>query len=91
MTDAEIETLQIARANCAASVAALDAVLRGVATAEKSAVARDAFVSLKIAAAAWGITDDAARKKVKRLAREHPEWVTKRGAGRWLVHREALR
>ena len=90
MTEAERQTLEDARAACLASAEGIAAVLAGAEPIVPIAV-RDAFVSLKIAAAAWGITNDAAGKKVRRLSRERPEWVTKRGAGRWWVDREALR
>ena len=89
MTEAERQTLQNEHAACLAKANAIVAVLAG---AELIApiVAYDAFVPLKTAAAAWGIKEDSARKWVKCLARTQPSMATKRGAGRWWVHREAL-
>jgi hypothetical protein len=89
MTDTERQALQHEHAACMARASAIAAQLVEAAAA-KPIIARDDFVSLKTAAAAWGITDDAARKKAKRLSRDRPEWATKRGAGRWIVHRQAL-
>lgn len=89
MTEVERQTLEDARTACLASAEAIAAVLAGAQRAKISI--RDAFVPLKTAAAAWGITEDAARKKVKRLTRLRPEWATKRGSGQWWVNREALR
>ena len=90
MTEGERQTLEDARAACLASAEAIGAVLAG---AERMVpiAARDAYVPLKTAAAAWGIEEDSARKRVKRLARSRPALVTKYGAGRWWVHREALK
>ena len=50
----------------------------------------DPFVKLPTAARIWDITPGAARKRLEIIKRTHPDWVTKRGAGRLWVHREAL-
>lgn len=91
MTEAERQVLEDARAACLASAEAITTVLASVATEPDLLPVRDLYVPLKTAAAAWGIMDDAARKRAKALHRTRPEWATKRGAGKWWVHREALR
>lgn len=91
MTEAERRALEDAHAACLASADAIAAVLAGSAPRPMPLPPRDHYVPLKTAAAAWGIGEDAARKKVKVLARVRPDWATKHGAGRWKVHREALR
>ncbi|MER2266503.1 hypothetical protein [Methylobacterium oxalidis] len=89
MTPAERQALEDARAACLVSAEAIAAKLAG---AEVSALpARDAFVPLKTAAAAFGIQDDSGRRKAARLMKSQPGLVTKRGGTRWYVHREALR
>lgn len=90
MTEAERQALEDARAACLASAEAIAAVLWGAALNSVHTPIHDQYVPLKTAAAAWGITEDAARKKVKVLSKTQPRWATKRGAGRWIVHRQAL-
>jgi hypothetical protein len=81
MTEVERQALQNTRSACLATADEIAVVLMGEA-APMPPISRDEFLSLKSAAAAWGITEDAARKKVKRLAQQRPERVTERGAGR---------
>jgi hypothetical protein len=91
MTDAERQALQDEYAACMARAANIVATLAGAAIPSLSAPARNEFVSLKTAAAAWGIEDGSARKRVKCIAKSRPDLATKRGVGRWWVHLETLR
>jgi len=90
MTEAERQILQNARRACLASADAIEAVLAGTGATLLPATSKDTFVPLKTAAAAWGVGEDAARKRVKRLRVDAPAMVTKRNGGRWWVHRDAL-
>ncbi|MCJ2082695.1 hypothetical protein [Methylobacterium sp. J-090] len=90
MTEAERQILENARSACLASADAIAAILAGASAAPIPTAPKDAFVPLKTAAAAWGVGEDAARKRVKRLKVEASAMVTKRNGGRWWVHREAL-
>ncbi|TXN27133.1 hypothetical protein [Methylobacterium sp. WL19] len=91
MTEVERQALEDARAACLASAEAIAAVLAGTGSLPTRSLHLEAYVPLKTAAAAWGIADDSARKRVKCIALSRPDLATKRGAGRWWVHREALR
>lgn len=90
MTPNERSALEAARRACLGAVAAIDATL-ALPAGPALPGAPETFVSLKVAAAAWGIGEDAARKRAKRLASAHPGLASRRGASRWFVHRDALR